>query len=86
MKTDTIEVVYEGGVFKPLEKVKLKEHTRGRVIVSSESEDVQSLVKAQTSALKKIVGIGSSGSKDTARKHNEYIYERPKHDQWNSSS
>lgn len=74
MKTDVIEVVYEGGVFKPLGKVKLKEHTRGRVILSADAEAVKPLIKAQKSALKKIVGIGSSGYKDTARRHNEYIY------------
>jgi predicted DNA-binding antitoxin AbrB/MazE fold protein len=74
MKADTIEVIYEDGVFKPLQKVRLKPHTRGRVLLSPPIQETQHLLKAQKSALKKIAGIGSSSHKDTARRHNEYIY------------
>ncbi|MBT9151211.1 MAG: hypothetical protein DDT40_01399 [candidate division WS2 bacterium] len=31
--TKTIEVVYENGVFKPLEKVALKDNVKGNVII-----------------------------------------------------
>jgi len=72
MRANTIEAVYEDGVFKPLEKVYLKEHTRVRVLVLPTTD--KALIKAQKSALKKIVGISHSGHKDTARRHNEYIY------------
>lgn len=74
MKADTIEVIYENGVFKPVQKVRLKPHSRGRVILSPDAQEIKNLLEAQKSALKKIAGIGSSGHKDTARRHNEYIY------------
>lgn len=47
----TIEVVYEDGVFKPLEKVKLKEGGRTKIIIEKEKgiltlEDIKEIKEA----------------------------------------
>lgn len=76
MKGEAIEVTYEDGVFKPLKSIELKPHTRGRVILAPDAQETQDLLKAQKAALKAITGMGSSGRKDTARRHNEYLYGR----------
>jgi predicted DNA-binding antitoxin AbrB/MazE fold protein len=36
-----IEVIYENGVFKPLQKVNLKEGMRGRINISEELENLR---------------------------------------------
>jgi len=74
MKVKAIEVTYEDGVFKPLKNIKLKPHTRGKVILTPDEQEAQELLEAQKTALKAITGIGSSGCRDTARRHNEYLY------------
>lgn len=75
MTHESIEVIYEDGVFKPLERLELKPNTRGRVIViSDEDQDGSSALEAQKEALGEIVGVGASGHCDAARRHNDIIY------------
>jgi len=49
--TKTIEVVYEDGVFKPLEKVEMKEGGKAKIIMEKEkgilsSEDIKEIKEA----------------------------------------
>ncbi len=65
----TVEAVYENGVFKPLKKVRLREHQKVALTILTENE----MDSATKSALS-IIGIGESSFKDTALKHDEYLY------------
>ena len=73
----TIEAIYEDGVFKPLGKIKLPEHGHFRLsIVPTKEDDIQKLVERQKKALKKLIGIGQSGLADVSNDHDKYIYEK----------
>lgn len=66
---ETIEAIYEDGVFKPLKKPHLKEHEKVELTVSTGSE-IDDPVKNALS----IIGIGESSFSDTAENHDEYLY------------
>ncbi|MBI4822939.1 MAG: antitoxin family protein [Nitrospirae bacterium] len=70
----TIEAIYERGVFKPLKKIRLNEHQRVELNVFTEAE-VDNITKTALS----IIGIGKSSFKDTAQKHDEYLYGKKRH-------
>ena len=65
----TIEAIYENGVFKPLKKIQLNEHQKVKLTILTE-EEIDSATKTALS----IIGIGKSSFKDTAKKHDEYLY------------
>ena len=65
----TVEAVYEEGVFRPLEKVKLHEHQKVELSIYTEDEKAEA-VKAALS----IIGIGKSAIRDASIKHDEYLY------------
>ncbi|MEW6108662.1 MAG: antitoxin family protein [Nitrospirota bacterium] len=65
----TITAVYENGVFKPLKKVKLHEHQKVELDIHTEDETDNAIKTALS-----IIGIGKSSFKDTALKHDEYLY------------
>ena len=67
----TIEAVYEGGVFKPLKKIRLNERQIVELNVFTQAE-IDDANKAAFS----IIGIGKSTFKDSAQKHDEYLYSR----------
>lgn len=69
-----ISAIYEGGIFKPLQHIDLRDHQRVKLQIMPEDET--SLVASQKRALSKIAGMGKSGSTDVARKHNEYLYQK----------
>jgi len=69
-----ISAIYEGGIFKPLQRIDLPVHQRVKLQIIPEAET--SLAESQKKALSKIMGIGNSGSTDVARKHNKYLYEK----------
>jgi len=68
-----IEAIYEDGVFKPLNKPRLKEHEKVELIISTKAK----IDKAVKNALS-IIGIGKSSFKDASVKHDEYLYSRQK--------
>lgn len=70
--TETISAIYEDGIFKPLQKVDLPDHKHVHLILMPEEE--ATLINAQRKELSKIIGIGSSGKTDIARKHDSYLY------------
>lgn len=65
----TIEAIYEDGVFKPLKKIRLNERQKVELNVYTKDE-IDDINKAAFS----IIGIGESAFKDTAQKHDEYLY------------
>jgi predicted DNA-binding antitoxin AbrB/MazE fold protein len=71
--TKTIIAVYEGGLFKPLQKIDLPEHKHVHLVVIPE-EDAR-LLDAQKKELSRIIGIGESSIRDVSRRHDQYIYE-----------
>jgi predicted DNA-binding antitoxin AbrB/MazE fold protein len=70
--TETISAIYEGGIFKPLQKVDIPDHKHVHLILIPDEE--APLINAQKKELTKIIGIGSSGKTDIARKHDNYLY------------
>ncbi len=64
-----IEAIYEDGVFKPLNKPRLKEHEKVELIISTKAK----IDKAVKNALS-IIGIGKSSFKDASTKHDVYLY------------
>jgi len=71
--TKTIVAVYEGGIFKPLQRIDLPEHKHVHLVVMPE-EDAR-LLESQRKELSSIIGIGKSGISDVSRRHDQYIYE-----------
>ena len=70
----TIEAIYEDGVFKPIKKIRLREHEKVELSVLTESEMDDMTQKALS-----LIGIGESGLKDTAQRHDEYLYGKRRH-------
>lgn len=50
-----IEVVYEDGVFKPLEKVDLKEKSKAKVVIKSISDETFGIIKVSREELKRVL-------------------------------
>ena len=69
---EPIPAIYEDGMFKPLQKVDIPDHKHVHIILMPHEEE--NLLNAQKKELSKIVGIGSSGKTDIARKHDSYLY------------
>ncbi len=65
----TIEAIYEDGVFKPIKKVRLREHEKVELTISTKGEMNDATRRALS-----IIGIGKSSFKDTAQMHDEYLY------------
>lgn len=65
----TIEAIYEDGVFKPLKKIRLREHEKVELSVVTGDEADDATRKALS-----IIGIGKSDLTDTAQRHDEYLY------------
>jgi len=65
----TIEAIYEDGVFKPLKKIRMNERQKVQLNVYTKDE-----IDAVNKAAFSIIGIGESAFKDTAQKHDEYLY------------
>ncbi|MEW6674552.1 MAG: antitoxin family protein [Nitrospirota bacterium] len=65
----TVEAIYENGVFKPIKKVRLGEHEKVELTILRKAEMDDATKKALS-----IIGIGGSSFKDTALRHDEYLY------------
>jgi predicted DNA-binding antitoxin AbrB/MazE fold protein len=67
----TIEVIYENGVFKPIEKVDLKEHEKIRIILQPKVDSPSS----HGNMLEGIFDIASDCSdSDLSEHHDKYLY------------
>ena len=65
----TIEAIYEDGVFKPLTKPRLKEHEKVELTIATKSATDEAVKNALS-----IIGIGERPFKDSAVKHDDYLY------------
>ena len=72
--TKTITAIYENGIFKPLDKIKLPNHKKIQLMVFPTKKEIPQLIKSQKQALKKYCGIGKSGLSDVSRNHDKYLY------------
>ncbi|MBI4680692.1 MAG: antitoxin family protein [Nitrospirae bacterium] len=70
----TIEAVYENGVFKPLKKIRLREHEKVELSILTGTE-----ADAATRKALSIIGLGRSDLTDTAQRHDEYLYGKRRH-------
>jgi predicted DNA-binding antitoxin AbrB/MazE fold protein len=76
----TIEAIYENGAFRPLGKVKFREHERVKLTISPVEEDeaeIKKFVERQKKALLKLAGTGYSGLTDISKDHDKYLYGKP---------
>ncbi|MBI3755866.1 MAG: antitoxin family protein [Deltaproteobacteria bacterium] len=65
----TVEAVYEKGVLKPLKKLRIGEHEKVELTIVRKTE-----IDAMSKKALSIIGIGKSNFKDTAARHDEYLY------------
>jgi predicted DNA-binding antitoxin AbrB/MazE fold protein len=70
--SEAIEAIFENGIFKPLSKLRLKDHQRVRIEILSEEDEPS--VEAQKKVLLKFAGVGESHLTDVARDHDRYLY------------
>jgi predicted DNA-binding antitoxin AbrB/MazE fold protein len=67
----TIEVIYENGVFKPIEKVDLKEHEKIKIILPTKTDSPS----AKKNKLDSIFDIANDCSdSDLSTHHDKYLY------------
>ncbi|MBI5748925.1 MAG: antitoxin family protein [Nitrospinae bacterium] len=66
---ETVEAIYEDGVIKPLQKLRIKEHQKLTVTISRRSAKV----KPENPAMS-LVGIFESGIKNLSSEHDKYLY------------
>ena len=66
----TITAIYENGVFRPLEKVTLPEHTRIEIPVPDEAQPV--MTPSLAAVYEVLSRRGDSGFHDLAERHNEH--------------
>jgi predicted DNA-binding antitoxin AbrB/MazE fold protein len=72
--TETIQVIYENGVLRPLQPLSLQEHQEVQLIVIT--DDLAALVASQRHALADLAGLGSSGHSDISVAHDSYLYRK----------
>lgn len=72
----TITAIYENGVLKPLEKIKLPNHKKIQLLIFPSEKEIPKLVKSQKNALRKYCGTIKSGQKDISRNHDKYLYQK----------
>lgn len=66
---ETIKAVYENGVIKPLQKLRIKDHEKLTVTISRKPPKPKSKKPAMS-----MVGIFDSGMKELSKEHDKYLY------------
>ena len=73
----TIRAIYENGVFKPQQPVKLDEHTEVEVFIpapsSPDTDDPTGWKAAEA-----LIGFIEDAPEDMAEEHDHYLYGQPK--------
>lgn len=77
-----INAMYENGVFKPLEKVRLKNKQKVKLTViakpvtkpTAKRRQIRSRADVNFHAAQGIVGLFKSGAHDLAKNHDGYLY------------
>ena len=71
--SESLKVIYENGVLKPLQKVNLKEHQKLELIIKRAFKDAS--VSKQKSPLR-LIGLFESDVDDLAVNHDTYLYDQ----------
>lgn len=71
-----IHAIYKDGVFKPLQKIKIKPNQKIELLIFPSEEEIPELVKAQKKVLSKLRGVGKSELSDLSRRHDKYLYRK----------
>ena len=85
--TKSFTAMYEKGVFKPLEKLRLKNKQRVKLTLVESEESVKRIAKSRpkrrqasshvdidSHSAQRIVALFKSGTHDLAKNHDEYLY------------
>ena len=75
--TTAVKAIYEGGVFRPVTPVRLKEATEVEVLVpedAAEDDDDPTGWKA----IDRLMGIGKAVAPDVSEKHDDHLYSDPR--------
>jgi predicted DNA-binding antitoxin AbrB/MazE fold protein len=71
----TLRAVFENGVFKPLQKVHLKEHQEFEISISKiKRKKESSLTPRKTHPIFNIINLFESEVSDLSQNHNSYLY------------
>jgi len=71
----TIDVMFEKGVFKPLKKVDLPEHSKLKItLLPSNVISPEVVARKQSEALLELAGVGASGLQNISEDHDKYLY------------
>ena len=70
----SMKVIYEDGVFKPLQKINLKEHQKLELVIKKIIPDTPP--SDQESPLR-LIGLFESDSDDLGVDHDTYLYHQP---------
>lgn len=74
-----LKVIYEDGVFKPLQKVNFKEHQKLELIVRKAIQDTpsQSTSSPDQESPLRLIGLFESDVDDLSVNHDTYLYSQP---------
>ncbi|MEW5803762.1 MAG: antitoxin family protein [bacterium] len=70
----SLKVIYEDGVFKPLQKVNFKEHQKLELTVKKTIQDTPS---AKQESPLRLIGLFESDIDDLSVNHDTYLYSQP---------
>ncbi|MEW6379229.1 MAG: antitoxin family protein [bacterium] len=75
----SLKVIYEDGVFKPLQKVDFKEHQKLELIVKKTIQDTSSHGAPSTKPESplRLIGLFESDVDDLSVNHDDYLYNQP---------
>ncbi len=71
---ESLKVIYENGVFKPLQTVNLKEHQKLELVIKKAIKDAPA--SKQKSPLR-LIGLFESDVDNLAVNHDTYLYDCP---------
>jgi len=72
----SVKVIYEDGVFKPLQKVHLKEHQKFELIIKEIS--IKTTPSSKQNSPLRLIGLFESEIDDLSLNHDSYLYKQIK--------
>jgi len=75
--SNSLKVIYEDGVFKPLQKVNLKEHQKLELVIKKVIEDTPVSNSSKQESPLRLIGLFESDVEDLAVNHDTYLYNQP---------
>lgn len=73
----TVKVVYENGVFRPIEPVSLPEHAEAEVLLPTPRGIRDPEDPTGWKAIDRLIGRGKAVEPDVAENHDKYLYDDP---------